>query len=78
MMDIVIKLIIQKLLLGPSEAMSKSKKNIIDPGSMIKIYGADAIRWFMLSDSPRIEIFSGLMRESRHHINLFKEYGILI
>jgi len=32
--------------------MSKSKKNIIDPESMIKIYGADAIRWFMLSDSP--------------------------
>ena len=32
--------------------MSKSKKNVIDPESMIKIYGADAIRWFMLSDSP--------------------------
>ena len=37
---------------GPPEAMSKSKKNVIDPESMIKIYGADAIRWFMLSDSP--------------------------
>ena len=32
--------------------MSKSKKNIIDPESMIKIYGADAVRWFILSDSP--------------------------
>ena len=32
--------------------MSKSKKNVVDPESMIKIYGADAIRWFMLSDSP--------------------------
>ena len=32
--------------------MSKSKKNVIDPESMINIYGADAIRWFMLSDSP--------------------------
>ena len=32
--------------------MSKSKKNIIDPESMIKVYGADAVRWFILSDSP--------------------------
>ncbi len=41
-----------KVITGPSEAMSKSKKNVVDPESMIKIYGADAIRWFMLSDSP--------------------------
>jgi len=39
-------------LIGPSEAMSKSKKNIVDPEEMVKIYGADSIRWFMLSDSP--------------------------
>ena len=32
--------------------MSKSKKNTIDPESMIKIYGADAVRFFILSDSP--------------------------
>mgnify|MGYP003954190429 FL=1 len=32
--------------------MSKSKKNIIDPEKMIEMYGADSIRWFMLSDSP--------------------------
>ncbi len=37
---------------GPSEAMSKSKKNIVDPEEMINTYGADSIRWFMLSDSP--------------------------
>ena len=42
----------KKVLLGPSEAMSKSKKNIVDPEEMIDIYGADSIRWFMLSDSP--------------------------
>ena len=40
------------LELGPSESMSKSKKNVIDPESMIKSYGADAVRWFILSDSP--------------------------
>ena len=40
------------VVVGPSEAMSKSKKNTIDPESMIKVYGADAVRWFILSDSP--------------------------
>ena len=32
--------------------MSKSKKNVVDPQSVIDMYGADAVRWFMLSDSP--------------------------
>jgi len=41
-----------KINVGPSESMSKSKKNVVDPESMIKIYGADAVRWFILSDSP--------------------------
>jgi leucyl-tRNA synthetase len=42
----------KKVITGPSEAMSKSKKNTIDPEEMIQIYGADSIRWFILSDSP--------------------------
>ena len=37
---------------GPSESMSKSKKNTIDPEKIIQIYGADAVRLFILSDSP--------------------------
>jgi len=37
---------------GPSESMSKSKKNIIDPEKIIKNFGADAVRLFILSDSP--------------------------
>jgi len=37
---------------GRSESMSKSKKNVVDPGSIIDQYGADTARWFMLSDSP--------------------------
>ena len=41
-----------KVTVGPSESMSKSKKNVIDPENMIKSYGADAVRWFILSDSP--------------------------
>ena len=32
--------------------MSKSKKNVVDPDNIIESYGADAARWFMLSDSP--------------------------
>jgi leucyl-tRNA synthetase len=42
----------EKVLKGDSQAMSKSKKNIIDPDDIIKMYGADAVRWFILSDSP--------------------------
>jgi leucyl-tRNA synthetase len=38
--------------IGPSEKMSKSKKNVIAPEPIIDAYGADTIRWFMLSDSP--------------------------
>ena len=41
-----------KVIVGPPESMSKSKKNTIDPEIMIKKYGADAVRWFILSDSP--------------------------
>jgi leucyl-tRNA synthetase len=32
--------------------MSKSKKNTVDPDAIVDQYGADAVRWFMLSDSP--------------------------
>jgi leucyl-tRNA synthetase len=37
---------------GRIEKMSKSKKNVVDPDPMFDQYGADAVRWFMLSDSP--------------------------
>ncbi len=37
---------------GPSESMSKSKKNVIDPEKIMNNYGADAVRLFILSDSP--------------------------
>ena len=41
-----------KINVGPSESMSKSKKNTIDPENIILNYGADAARLFILSDSP--------------------------
>jgi leucyl-tRNA synthetase len=37
---------------GASEKMSKSKKNVVAPEAIIDAFGADTIRWFMLSDSP--------------------------
>ena len=37
---------------GRIEKMSKSKKNTVDPEPILDQYGADAVRWFMLSDSP--------------------------
>ena len=42
----------KKVFVGPSESMSKSKKNTVDPEKIIKSYGADAVRLFILSDSP--------------------------
>jgi len=41
-----------KITIGPSESMSKSKKNTVDPEKIIEHYGADAVRIFILSDSP--------------------------
>ena len=42
----------EPVTLGRVEKMSKSKKNTVDPGPIVDQYGADAVRWFMLSDSP--------------------------
>jgi leucyl-tRNA synthetase len=42
----------QKIKIGPSESMSKSKKNTIDPEKIIRDYGADSVRLFIISDSP--------------------------
>ena len=42
----------KKIKVGPSESMSKSKKNTIDPENIIYNYGADSARLFILSDSP--------------------------
>jgi leucyl-tRNA synthetase len=42
----------EPITVGAVESMSKSKKNVIDPDSIIATYGADTARWFMLSDTP--------------------------
>jgi leucyl-tRNA synthetase len=48
----VLKVNEKPVKVGPSESMSKSKKNTIDPEKIIKDYGADSVRLFILSDSP--------------------------
>jgi leucyl-tRNA synthetase len=42
----------EPITIGPTESMSKSKKNVVDPDDIISAYGADTARWFMLSDTP--------------------------
>jgi leucyl-tRNA synthetase len=42
----------QEVQIIPSAKMSKSKKNVVDPVSIISAFGADTARWFVLSDSP--------------------------
>ena len=42
----------KEITVGPSESMSKSKKNTVDPERIISNFGADATRLFILSDSP--------------------------
>ena len=42
----------EPLILGGTEKMSKSKKNVVDPDTIIASFGADTARWFMLSDTP--------------------------
>ncbi|PAX07480.1 leucine--tRNA ligase [Sphingomonas lenta] len=44
--------IVDGIFRGRVEKMSKSKKNTVDPEPIVDQYGADAVRWFMLSDSP--------------------------
>jgi len=42
----------EPVIVGRVEAMSKSRRNTIDPGAIIARYGADTARWFILSDNP--------------------------
>lgn len=42
----------EPIVIGAIESMSKSKKNVVDPDTIIAAYGADTARWFMLSDTP--------------------------
>ncbi len=65
------------------EKMSKSKGNIIDPWTVINEYGADAVRWYMLSSVPpenthrfSIQALSETMR--RHLLTLWNTYSFFV
>jgi len=42
----------EPLVIGDSEKMSKSKRNTVAPEEIFEVYGVDAARLFVLSDSP--------------------------
>ena len=63
------------ITVGPSESMSKSKKNTIDPENIISNYGADAARLFILSDSPPEKDVQWSEEELFLHSSLSKNYG---
>ena len=48
----VVKGSTEPAVIGRVEAMSKSKRNTVDPGAIIGKYGADTARWFILADNP--------------------------
>ena len=66
-----------KVIVGPQESMSKSK-NTVDPETMIQQYGADAIRWFILSDSPPEKDVQWSDTGVASANKFYKEFGILI
>lgn len=48
----------EKVIIGRLEKMSKSKKNVVDPDVIVSTYGADAVRLFVVSDTPPDKDFS--------------------
>ena len=60
----------------PSAKMSKSKKNVVNPEDIIRQFGADTARWFMLSDSPPARdvewTASGVEAAARHLKRLWR------
>ena len=67
----------EEVKVGPSESMSKSKKNVIDPEYIIDNY-SDSVRLFILSDSPPEKDVHWSSKGWYHLINLFKSYGCYI
>ena len=67
----------EKITEGPSEKMSKSKKNVIEPDEILDNYGIDATRIFMISDSPpdrELEWTDEGIQSSKNLINRLERY----
>ncbi len=67
----------EELFEGPSEKMSKSKKNVIEPDEILDSFGIDATRIFMISDSPperELEWTDEGIQSSKNLINRIERY----
>ena len=67
----------EKVVEGPSEKMSKSKKNVVEPNEILENYGIDATRIFMISDSPpdrELEWTDEGIQSSKNLINRIERY----
>ena len=67
----------EKIIEGPTEKMSKSKKNVIEPREILESFGIDATRIFMISDSPpdrELEWTDEGIQSSKNLINRLERY----
>ena len=67
----------EKIIEGPAEKMSKSKKNVIEPDEIIENFGLDATRIFMISDSPpdrELEWTDEGIQSSKNLVNRIERY----
>jgi len=67
----------EEIIEGPTEKMSKSKKNVIEPNEILENYGIDATRIFMISDSPperELEWTDEGIQSSKNLINRIERY----
>ena len=67
----------EKIIEGPTEKMSKSKKNVIEPNEILDNFGIDATRIFMISDSPpdrELEWTDEGIQSSKNLVNRIERY----
>ena len=67
----------EKVIEGPTEKMSKSKRNVVEPNEILESYGIDATRIFMISDSPpdrELEWTDEGIQSSKNLINRIERY----
>ena len=67
----------EQIIEGPTEKMSKSKRNVIEPKEILENFGIDATRIFMISDSPpdrELEWTDEGIQSSKNLINRLERY----